>query len=117
MVIVPIWIFVGSQQRDRQNSHNLGNGIFCRLTVTSAQCILSTEKDPDSGIILNFDDDDYSLSYGKFKEAFKALTKDDILQPFISDHDFGSSINVDNVCYNLFVFDKRYHEFISAALP
>ena len=34
---VPIWIAIGFQQRDRQDSQNLNNDIFCRLPVTSAQ--------------------------------------------------------------------------------
>ena len=88
---VPIWIFVAFQQNDRQNDQNLNNGTFYRPLVTSAQCILGTEKYPDSGILLNYNDDDYSQGYGQNKEAFKALTKDNILQPYISDADFRSS--------------------------
>ena len=40
--------------------------------------------------LLNYDDDDYNQGYGQIKEALKALTKDDILQPYISDNDFRS---------------------------
>ena len=36
----PIWIFIGFQQQDRQNSQNLNNDTFCRLPVVSAQCII-----------------------------------------------------------------------------
>ena len=50
---VPIWIIVGFQQRDRQDSQNLNNDRFCRLPVVSAQAIFGTEKNPDAGIILN----------------------------------------------------------------
>ena len=81
---VPIWIFVALQQDDRQNDGDLNNDTFYRLLVTSAQCIIGTEKYPDSGILLNYNADDYSQGYGQIKEAFKALTKDNILQPFIS---------------------------------
>ena len=76
---VPIWIFIGFQQQDRQDSQNLNNDTFCRLPVVSAQCIIGTEKYPDAGILLNFDDDDYSQGYHQIKEAFKALPKDDVL--------------------------------------
>ena len=76
---VPIWIIIGFQQGDRQDSQNLNNDTFCRLPVVSAQCIIGTEKYPDAGILLNYDDDDYSQVYHQIKEAFKALTKDDIL--------------------------------------
>ena len=31
----------------------------------------------------NSDDDDYNQGHAQIKEAFKALTKDDILQPYI----------------------------------
>ena len=37
---VPIWIIIGFQQRDRQDSQNLNNDTFCRLPVVSAQCII-----------------------------------------------------------------------------
>ena len=76
---VPIWIIIGFQQQDRQDSQNLNNDTFCRLPVVSAQGVIGTEKYPDAGIILNYDNDDYSKGYHQTKEAFKALTKDDIL--------------------------------------
>ena len=88
---VPIWIIIGFQQRDRQDSQNLNNDTFCRLPVVSAQCIIGTEKYPDGGILLNYDDDDYSQGYHQIKEAFRVLTKDDILQPYISDDNFRTS--------------------------
>ena len=54
-------------------------------------------KNPDSGILLNYHDDEYIQAYGLMKEAFKALTKDDILQAYISENDFRSSNDGDNV--------------------
>ena len=72
---VPIWTFVGFQQSDRQHDQNLNNNTFYRPPVTSAQCIIGTEKYPDSAILLNYNDDDYGQGYGQIKEAFKALTK------------------------------------------
>ena len=51
------------------------------MPVTSTQCIIGTEKYPDSATLLNYVDDDHSQGYGQVKEAFKALTKDNILQP------------------------------------
>ena len=77
---VPLWIFVAFQQNDRRNDQNLNNDTFYRPLVTSAQCIIGTEKYPDSGILLNYNDDDYSQGYGEIKEAFKDLTKDNLLQ-------------------------------------
>ena len=73
---VPIWITIGFQQREKQDSQKLANDI-----VTSAQCIFGTEKYPDSAIFLNYNDDEYSQVYSQIKEASKPLTKDDILQP------------------------------------
>ena len=43
-VNVPIWIFVAFQQSDRQNNQNLNNDTFYRPPVSSAQCIIGTEK-------------------------------------------------------------------------
>ena len=103
-------IIICFQQQDRQNSQNENNDTFYRPSVTSAQCFIGTEKNPDSGILLNYDDDDYNQGYGQFKEAFRALTKDDILQPYVSDHDFRSSKNNNDIGYKLYVFDIRYQK-------
>ena len=88
---VPIWIFIGFQQRDRQDSQNLVSDGFLRLPVTSVQCIIGTEMYPDACILLNYDDDEYSRGCSQIEEAFRALTKDNILRPYISDDDFRSS--------------------------
>ena len=53
-------IVIAFQQRTSQDSQNLNNGTFCRLPVTSCQCIIGTEKYPDRSILLNYDDDDFS---------------------------------------------------------
>ena len=107
---VPIWILVGFQQRNRQNSHNMINDTFHRPPVTNPQCIMGTEKYPDSGILLNYDDDNYSQGYGQIKEAFRALTRDDILHSFKSGHDFRSSNNNNDIGYNLCSYDLRYQK-------
>ena len=115
---VPIWIIIGFQQQDRQDSQNLNNDTFYRLPVVSAQCIIGTEKYPDAGILLNYDDDDYSQGYHQIKEAFKALTKDNILQPYISDDNFRTSnVAANDVGYNLYVFDIRYQKDFTNSQP
>ena len=114
---VPIRIFVAFQENDRQNDQNLNNDTFYRPLVTSAQCIIGTEKYPDSGILLNYNDDDYSQGYGQIKEAFKALTKDNLLQPYISEDDFRSSNKGDNIGYNIYAFDIRYHKNFESSQP
>ena len=114
---VPIWIIIGFQQQDRQNSQNENNDTFYWPSVTSAQCMIGTEKYSDSGILLNYDDDDYNQGYGQIKEAFRALSKDDILQPYISDNDYRSSNNNDDFGYNLYVFDTRYQKNFENAQP
>ena len=51
------------------------------------------------------------------KEAFKAVTKDNILQPYISEHDFRSS-NVDNdIGYNIYAFNIRYQKNFESSQP
>ena len=115
---VPIWIFIGFQQQDRQDSQNLNNDTFCRLPVISSQCIIGTEKYPDTAIILNYDDDDYSQGYHQIKEAFRALTKDNILIPYISEADFRrSNVVVNDVGYNLYVFDIRFQKNFTKSQP
>ena len=115
---VPIWIIIGFQQQDRQDSQNLNNDSFCRLPVASAQCIIGTEKYPDAGILLNYDDDDYIQGYHQIIEAFKALKKDDILQPYISDDKFRTSnVAANDIGYNLYVFDIRYQKNFTNSQP
>ena len=75
-------------------------------------------KYPDAGILLNYDDDDYSQGYHQIKEAFKVLTKDDILQPYISQEDFRTSnVRAAVVGYNLYVFDIRHQINYTASQP
>ena len=114
---IPIWIFVGFQQNDRQHDQNLNNDTFVRLPVISAQVVIGTERYPDSGILLNFDDDDYSQGYGQIKEAFKALTKDDILKPYISEDDFRSSNEGNNIGYNIYTVDIGYQKNFENSQP
>ena len=78
---------------------------------------MPTEKYPDSTILLNYDDDDYSQGYGQITEAFRAFTKDDILQPYISDIDSTSSNDANDIRYVLHVFDIRYQKNFESAQP
>ena len=111
-------IIAGFQQRDGQDSQNRNNDTFRRLPVTSAHCFIRTEKCSGAGIISNFHDDDYSQGYGQIKEAFRALTKDDVLQPCISLENFQSSnVRSDDVGYNLYVFAIRYQQNSTASQP
>ena len=66
---------------------------------------------------MNYNDDDYSQGYGQIKEAFKSLTKDDLLQPYISNSDFRSSNDVDNIGYNIYAFDIRYQKDFESSQP
>ena len=114
---IPIWILVVFQQNDRQHDQNLNNDTLPRLPVISVQVIIGTERYPDSGILLNYDDDDYSQGYGQIKEAFKALTKDDMLKPYITEDDFRSSNEGNNIGYNIYAFDIRYQKIFENAQP
>ena len=114
---IPTWIFLAFQQNDRQHDQNLNYDTFVRLPVISAQVVIGTERYPYSGILLNYDDDDYSQGYGQIKEAFKTLTKDDILQTYISEDDFRSSNEGNNIGYNIYAFDIRYQKNSENAQP
>ena len=116
-VNVPIWIIVGFQQSDWQPDQDLNNDTFYRPLVTSTQCIIGTEKYPHSAILLKYNDDDYSRGYGLIKQAFEDLRKKDILEPYISDNDFRSSTDGNNIGYNLYVFDVRYQKNFESAQP
>ena len=114
---IPTWVFVAFQQNDRQHDQSLNNDTFVRLPVVSAQVVIGTERYPDSGILLNYEDDDYSQGYGQIKEAFRALREDDILQPYISEDDFRSDNNGNNIGYNIYAFDIRYQKNFENAQP
>ena len=114
---IPTWIFAAFQQNERQHNQNLNNDTFVKFPVISAQVVIGTERYPDSGILLNYEDDDYSQGYGLIKEAFKALTRDDILKPYISEDDFRSSNEGNNIGYNIYAFDIRYQKNFENAQP
>ena len=112
---IPTWVFVAFQQNDRQHDQNLNNDTFVRLPVISAQVVIGTERYPDTAILINYNDDDYSQGYGQ--EAFKSLTKDDILKLYISEDDFRSSNEGNNIGYNIYAFDIRYQKNFENAQP
>ena len=51
------------------------------------------------------------------KEAFRVLSEDDILEPYISDNDFRSTNNCKNIGYTLYVFDIRYQKNFEPVQP
>ena len=57
---VTIWIIIGFQLQNRQDSQNLNNETFCTLPGVTAHSVIGTQKYPDSSILLNYNDDDYS---------------------------------------------------------
>ena len=67
--------------------------------------------------MLNYDNHDYNQGYGQLKEAFTALTKDDIFQLYLSDHEVRSSNNGDILGYKLYVFDIQYQRSLESAQP
>ena len=87
------------------------------MPVTSAQCVIGTGKYPDSAILINYGDDDYSQGCGQIKEAFRALAKDNILQPYVSEDDFRSDNIGNDVGYNIHAFDIRYQKTCRSRQP
>ena len=66
---------------------------------------------------MNYDNNDYGQGYRQIKEAFTALTEDDIFKPYISDNDFRSSNDDNDIGYSLYVFDIRYQINLENAQP
>ena len=115
---VCIWIFIGFQQRGRQDSRNINDDTIFSLPVIGTHFIIGTEKYRDAGIFLNFYDGDYSQRYDQVKEVFRALAKDDILEPHVSDHDSRSlNVRADDVGYRLYVFKVKCQEIFTASQP
>ena len=94
--MVPIWIIVGCRQSDRQHDQKLNNDTFYRPPIISCQSIIGIENYPDSVILMNYNDDEYSERYAQINEAFRVLSKDDILKPYISDNAFRSTNDGNN---------------------
>ena len=107
---IPKSVNVSFQQKDRQHSQNSNNDTFYSHPVTATHCFIGTEKYPDHSILLKSNDDDYVQGFGEIKEASRAPTKDDILQPYISENDFRSTNNNHDIGYNFNVFDMRYQK-------
>ena len=52
------------------------------------------------------------------KEAFRAVTENDILQPYMADHDFRfSNIRVEDVAFILYLSDIRCQQKSTASQP
>ena len=49
---VVIWIIIGFQQKEGQDSQNLNNHLFYRTPITSAQCVFGIDNYTDSAILL-----------------------------------------------------------------
>ena len=75
------------------------------------------ERYPDSAILSSYNDDNFSQGYGQNKDAFIALTKGDILKPYISEDDFRSSNDDNDIGYNFYIFDIRYQKNFESAQP
>ena len=66
---------------------------------------------------LKYNDVDYSQGKSQTKEAFKALTKGNILQPYKLEDDSRSSNDDDYIGYNIYAFDKRHQKISESAQP
>ena len=88
----------------------MNNDTFVRLPVLSAQFVIGTDKNHDTAILIIYNADDYSQGYGQIKEAFRARTNDNILQPYITEDDFRSSNDGVNIAYKKHDFDIRYQK-------
>ena len=78
---------------------------------------MGEKKYPDSAILLNYNDDDFSQGYGQIKKTFEVLTKNYIYTPHKSDQDLRSSNNDNDVGYNLYFFDIGYQKKLETAQP
>ena len=110
-IIISHWIFEKFQQRDWHNSAIESNDSLFRPLVAKTQRLKGKKNHLGAGILLNYNDDDFSQVYLQTKEAFKALTREDILQSYLSHHDFRSNFDGNDVDFYFYVFDKRYQKF------
>ena len=88
---IPIFVIVGSMQKDQFNQKHQNNDTFHRLSVVNAQCFVRNQKYPDVGINCNYAIDKDSQACGEIISCFRHLAKDNILQPSITRKDFKTS--------------------------
>ena len=114
---LPIFIILGFMQRDQFNQQHQNNNTFHRPSVVSAQTIIGRENFP--GRNCSYVIDKFSQAYGGIASCFRHLAEDNILQSYITQKDFITSINYQdgNPGYNLYVFDIRHHQDYSSAQP
>ena len=62
-------------KRGIQDSQNLNNDTFYRPPLASAQSNIGTDKYPDAGTLLNYDNDDCSQRYGQIKKNSQSSNK------------------------------------------
>ena len=84
------------------------NSDFFRPHVLSAQCIIGTEKYPETGINTDYAKNKKSQAYGELLSFFKHLSKANILQPYISKDDFWRYDN-----FKFYVFDIPHQKHFS----
>ena len=60
-------------QRDQFNQQHHNNDTFYRPSVVNAQCIIGSEKFPDTGTYCNYAIDKYSPAYGEIVSCFRHL--------------------------------------------
>ena len=98
-------------QRDQFNQQHHNNDIFCRPSVVNAQCITRSENFSDTGINFINTYDNFSQAFGEIVSCFRPLSKDNILQPYITQKDFITSkiYPEGNPGYTLYVFHIHYH--------
>ena len=59
---------------------------------------------------MNCNDDDYCQGYSQLKDVFKALAKDNRLQPNKTEDDFRPSNHGHDIGYKIHSFDIRYQK-------
>ena len=92
-----VYVILGFHQRDILYNQQLNTDCFQRPAVSFAQCNIGTDKIPHAGITLISRQNKCSQRHSQF---VCHLTKDDILQPYVSQQDFRPS-NINNIDPNI----------------
>ena len=97
-------------QTDRLNSQELSNDTFFRPPVNNAQCIIGTEKNPETGLNCDYENEMHCQAQGENVSCFGQLTKDNIFHPYWTQPDFRRENDRNQMGYKLYVFDVRYNQ-------
>ena len=84
----PIFVIVGFQARNKNDSQTHNNATFDRLPISNAVFKIGSEMNPDDGIDCDYDRDKYDQAYSEIETFYYLKSETNLLNPFFDLHKF-----------------------------